>query len=76
MVEDPGVSEENVQQSGTLAQLESVPTLVGEEGADVDGKVLLVGERRQEGESQTVVVRLLVEVGGESVVGPQVVCNG
>ena len=47
MVEDPGVGQEDVQQPGTLAQLESVPALVREEGTHVDGKVLLVGERRQ-----------------------------
>ena len=47
MVEDPGVGQENVQQAGTLAELQSVPALIGEERAHVDGKVLLVGERRQ-----------------------------
>ena len=47
MVEHPGVGQENVQQAGTLAELQSVSALVGEESAHVDGKVLLVGERRQ-----------------------------
>ena len=75
MVEDPGVCQEDVQQPGTLAQLERVAALVGEKGAHVDGEVLLVWERREEGETQSVIVRLLVEVGGESVVGPLVVCN-
>ena len=47
MVEDPGVSQEDVQETGTLAEFESVAALIGEESAHVDGKVLLVGERRQ-----------------------------
>ena len=47
MVEDPGVSQENVQETGTLAEFESVATLIGEESAHIDGKVLLVGERRE-----------------------------
>ena len=47
MVEDPGVRQEDVQQAGTLAELQSVPALIGEESAHVDGKVLLVRERRQ-----------------------------
>ena len=47
MIEDPGVCQEDVQEAGTLAELQSVPALIGEQGAHVDGKVLLVGERRQ-----------------------------
>ena len=73
VVEDPGMGQEDVQQPGTLAQLESVPALVREEGTHVDGKVLLVGQRRQQGESQAIIVSFLVEVGGQSVVGPEVV---
>ena len=47
MVEDPGVSQEDVQEAGTLAEFESVAALVGEESAHVDCEVLLVWERRQ-----------------------------
>ena len=75
VVEDPGVSQEDVQQAGTLAELQSVPALVGEERAHIDGKVLLVGERRQQGEAQPVVISFLIEVGGEAVVGAEVFCN-
>ena len=47
MIEDPGMGEQEVEKARTLAQLEGVPALVGEQGAHVDGKVLLVRERRQ-----------------------------
>ena len=50
-----------------------MPALVAEEGAHVDGEVLLVGQRGEEGEPQPVVVRLLVELRGQAVVCAQVV---
>ena len=50
-----------------------MPALVAEEGAHVDGEVLLVGQRGEQGEAQPVVVRLLVELRGQAVVRAQVV---
>ena len=51
-----------------------MPALIGEQGAHIDGKVLLIGQRRQKRQSQPVIVCLLIEVCGQSVVRPQVVC--
>ena len=39
-----------------------MPALVGEQGAHIDGKVLLVGQRGEEREAEPVVVRLVVDV--------------
>ena len=62
MIEDPGVGEKEVKKAWALAQLEGVPALVGEQGAHVDGEVLLVGQRGEEREAEPVVVRLVVDV--------------
>ena len=62
MIEDPGVGEKEVKKARALAQLEGVPALVGEQGAHVDGEVLLVGQRGEEREAEPVVVRLVVDV--------------
>ena len=62
MIEDPGVGEKKVKKAWALAQLEGVPALVGEQGAHIDGKVLLVGQRGEEREAEPVVVRLVVDV--------------
>ena len=62
VIEDPGMGEQEVKKARTLAQLEGVPALVGEQGAHIDGKVLLVGQRGEEGEAEPVVVRLVVDV--------------
>ena len=51
VIEDPGMGEQEVKKAWTLSQLEGVPALVGEQGAHVDGKVLLVRERREKGEA-------------------------
>ena len=45
MLVDPSVGQQEIKQPGTLGELESVLALVGEEGANVHGEVLLVGQR-------------------------------
>ena len=40
MIEDSGMGEEEVKEAGTLGQLQGVPTLVAQQGCNVDGKVL------------------------------------
>ena len=72
MVENTCMSQQQVQQSGTLAQLECVPALIGQQGAHIDSKVLLIRQGGQKREAQAVVVRLAVDVSGETIVGPQV----
>ncbi len=69
MIENACVTEKQIQQSRTLGQLERVPALVREEGADVDGEVLLVGKRGGQGQREPVVVRPLVGVHTEAVLG-------
>ena len=75
VIEDPGMGEQEVKKARTLAQLEGVPALVGEQGAHVDGKVLLVGQRGEEGEAEPVVVRLVVDVRRQAIVGSQILCT-
>ena len=75
VIEDPGMGEQEVEKAGTLAQLEGVPALVGEQGAHVDGKVLLVGQRGEEREAEPVVVRLVVDVRRQAIVGSQILCT-
>ena len=75
MVEHPGVGQEDVQQPGTLAELQSVSALVAQERAHVDGEVLLVGEGREEGKAEPVVVCLLIQIRGEAIVRAEVVAD-
>ena len=75
VIEDPGMGEQEVKKAGALAQLEGVPALVGEQGAHVDGKVLLVGQRGEEREAEPVVVRLVVDVRRQAIVGSQILCT-
>ena len=75
MIEHPSVGEEGVQQPGALAELQGVPTLVTQKRAHIDGKVLLVGERGEEGEAESVIVCLLIQVRGETVVRPEAVAD-
>ena len=75
MIEHPSVGQEGVQQSGTLSQLQGVPTLVTQECAHINGKVLLVGERGEEGEAEPVIICLLIQIRGEAVVRPEVVAD-
>ena len=63
VVEHAGVSQEEIEDARTLGELEGVPALVREERAHIDGKVLLVGQWRGQGEGQTIVVGLLVHLG-------------
>ena len=42
MIEDSGMGEEEVKEAGTLGQLQGVPTLVAQQGCNVDGKVLKI----------------------------------
>ena len=75
MVEHPGVGQEDVEQPGTLAELQGVPALVAQERAHVDREVLLVGEGGEEGKAEPVVICLLIQIRGEAVVGPEVVAD-
>ena len=75
MVKHPGVGQEDVQQPGALAELQGVPSLVAQERAHVDGEVLLVGEGGEKGETEPVVVCLLIQIRGEAVVRPEVVTD-
>ena len=75
VVEDPSMGEQEVEEAGALAKLEGVPALVGEQGAHVDGKVLLVGQRGKEREAEPVVVRLVVDVRRQAIVGSQILCT-
>ena len=75
VIEDPGMGEQEVKKARTLAQLEGVPALVGEQGAHVDGKVLLVGQRGEKREAEPVVVRLVVDVRRQAIVGSQILCT-
>ena len=75
MIEHPGVGEEDVQQPGALAELQGMPALVAQECAHVNGEVLLVGERGEEGETEPVVVCLLIQIRGEAVVRPEVIAD-
>ena len=75
MIEDPGMGEQEVKKAWTLSQLEGVPALVGEQGAHIDGKVLLVGQRGEEREAEPVIVRLVVDVRRQTIVGSQILCT-
>ena len=75
MVEHSGVRQQDVQQPGALAELECVAALVAQQCAHVYGEVLLVGERGEEGEAEPIVVGLLIQVSGEPVVRPEIVCK-
>ena len=75
MVENSSMGKKEVEKPWTLAQLESVPALVGEQGAHVDREVLLVGKRREQGEGEAVVVRLVVDVRRQAIVGSQIFCE-
>ena len=75
MVEHPGVGQEDVQQPGALAELQGVSALVAQERAHVDGEVLFVGERGEEGKAEPVVVCLLIQIRGEAVVRPEVMAD-
>ncbi len=44
MLVNSGVTEKEIKESWTFCQLERVFALVGEQGAHVDGEVLLVGQ--------------------------------
>ena len=46
--EDAGVGEESVDDAGTLAQREGFAVLDGQQTADVDGEILLVGKWAQQ----------------------------
>ena len=72
VVEDPSMGEQEVEEAGALAKLEGVPALVGEQGAHIDGEVLLVGQRREKREAESVVVRLVVDVRRQAIVGSQI----
>ena len=72
MIEYSSMSKQEVQKSGALPQLEGVPALVGEQGADIDGKVLLIRQGGQQGEAQPVIVRLPVDISREPIVCSQV----
>ena len=74
MVENSSVGKKEVEKPWTLAQLERVPALVGEQGAHVDCEVLLVGKRGEQGEGEAVVVRLVVDVRRQAIVGSQIFC--
>ena len=69
VIEDPSMGEQEVKKARTLAQLEGVPAFVGEQGAHVDGKVLLVGQRGEEGQAEPVVVCR------QAIVGSQILCT-
>ena len=45
VVENAGMPKQEVDQPRALCQLQVVFALIGQEGADVDPEVLLVGER-------------------------------
>ena len=49
--------------------------LVAQQCAHVYSEVLLVGERGEEGEAEPIVVGLLIQVSGEPVVRPEIVCK-
>ena len=69
------MGKKEVEKPWALAQLEGVPALVGEQGAHVDREVLLVGQRREQGEGEAVVVRLVVDVRRQAIVGSQIFCE-
>lgn len=67
-IEDTGVRQEDVHQTGILVEPQGVLALVRQEGADIDGEVLLVRQRRQERQRELVIIRGLVKIRRESVV--------
>jgi hypothetical protein len=46
MLIDSGVGEEKIEQPRTFSQLEGVLAFVGQQGADVDGKILWVNVKK------------------------------
>lgn len=62
VVEDASVGQQQRHQFGVLVQLHGVLALVGKQSANVDGEVHFVGEAREEGQHQFVVVAWRREV--------------
>lgn len=63
MVEDTGVCDEMVKYARVLLEFEGVLAVARQKCTDVDGKVLLVRQRRQQRQVKTVIVGYLVDVG-------------
>ncbi len=70
MIENTGVTKEQVQEPRTFGQLERVAALVRQERAHVNGKVLLIRQWRGQRQREAVVIRPLVSVDAEAVGRP------
>lgn len=76
VVEDASVGQQQRHQFGVLVQLHGVLALVGKQSANVDGEVHFVGEAREEGQHQFVVVAWRREVRRQPVTLAKIVCGG
>ena len=72
-IEDADVGHEEGEEVSRLGQLQDVPALVGQQQADVDGKVHLVGQPRPKGHLQLFVVAEVGQVRGQTAGPTQVI---
>lgn len=68
VVEDAGVREQVVDEARTLVQAQRVFALVAQQRAHVHRKVLLVGQWRDQGQRQAVVVRRFVQCRRQAII--------
>lgn len=70
MVEDASMCNKMVKYAWVLLELEGVLAIARQKRANVDGKVLLVGQRRQQRQVEAVIVGQLVNVCRQIVAFP------
>lgn len=75
VVEDASVGQQQGDELGVLLQLHGVLALVGEQCANVDGEVHLVGQAREQRQHQLVVVARRREVRRQPVALAEIVCG-